>query len=103
RRGFVQDYDATWVLNTEDYLYSYRSVFDGVERATARMSGIIRNEQDQWDRFEEYREITFYPPQTALETLHETGWGNTWIASTEDPSTPLDDPEAFDRVVFVAT
>jgi len=69
RRGFVQDYDATWVLDTEESLYSYRSVFDGEKKATARMSGVVRNEQGQWDRFEEYREITFFPPQIVVEAL----------------------------------
>jgi SAM-dependent methyltransferase len=101
RRGFIQDYDAAWVFDTEESLYSYRSVFDGEEKARARMSGVVRNEQGQWARFEEYRELTFFPPQTVVDTLG--GWGRVWIASTEEPITPLNNPEAFDRVFFVAT
>jgi SAM-dependent methyltransferase len=101
RRGFIQDYDAAWVFDTEES--SYRSVFDGEEKARARMSGVVRDEQGQWDRFEEYRELTFFPSQTVVDTLGEIGWGRVWIASTEETHTPLNNPEAFDRVFFVAT
>lgn len=102
RRGFVQDYDAMWVSESDEDLYVYRSVFDGVDKAMARMSGFVRDERGGWERFREVRHLTFFEPQIVLDGLKDAGWHRVWMASVEDLSTPLEDVEALDRVFFVA-
>jgi SAM-dependent methyltransferase len=102
RRGFVQDYDAMWVSETDEALYVYRSVFDGVDKAMARMSGFVRDENTQWERFREIRHLTFFESQVVLDGLKEAGWRRVWMASDEDLGTLLEDAEGPDRVFFVA-
>jgi hypothetical protein len=102
QQGFVQDYDAMWVSETDETLYVYRSVFHGVDKATARMSGFVRDENAHWERFREIRHLTFFESQVVLDGLKEAGWRRVWMASNEDLGTPLEDAEGPDRVFFVA-
>jgi SAM-dependent methyltransferase len=102
RNGFWLDYNYLGVRDTEDELYVYKSVYDGAEKATVRLTGFIRD-GDHWDRFDEFRTPTLFPAPVVVTALHEAGWSQVRMASTDDLHTPITDPEQFDRVFFVAT
>jgi SAM-dependent methyltransferase len=102
RRGFWLDYNYLGVRDTEDELYILKSVYDGAEKAAARMTGFIRD-GDRWERFDEYRTPTFFPAPAVVAALHDAGWSQVRITSTDDLRTPITDPEQFDRVFFIAT
>ena len=101
RRGFWQDYNGVWVADTEDELYIHKSVYDGAEKATARMTGFIR-EGDHWERFDEFRTPTLFPAPAVVAALHAAGWPRVWMASIEDLHSQVADPEQFDRIFFMA-
>jgi SAM-dependent methyltransferase len=102
RRGFWQDYNSVWVADTPDELYVFKSVYDGGDKAATRMTGFVR-EDGRWERFEELRTPTLFSPPVVLEALQAAGWARGWVARLDDLGSPLADPEAFDRVWFVAT
>jgi SAM-dependent methyltransferase len=102
RNGFWLDYNYLGVRDTEDELYIYKSVYDGAEKATVRLTGFIRD-GDHWDRFDEFRTPTLFPAPVVVAALHEAGWGQVRMTSADDLRTPITDPEQFDRVFFVAT
>jgi SAM-dependent methyltransferase len=102
RRGFWQDYNGVWVADTEDELYIHKSVYDGAEKATARMTGFVRD-GDRWERFEELRTPTLFLATAVVAALNEAGWPHVRMASADDLSSPITDPEQFDRIFFVAT
>jgi SAM-dependent methyltransferase len=60
RNGFWLDYNYFGVRDTEDELYIFKSVYDGAEKATARLTGFIRD-GDRWERFDEFRTPTLFP------------------------------------------
>lgn len=102
RRGFWQDYNGVWVADTEDELYVLKSVYDGAEKATTRMTGFVRD-GDHWERFDEFRTPTLFSAPAVVAALNEAGWTRVWIASIDDLRSPVTDPEQFDRIFFVAT
>ncbi len=102
RNGFWLDYNYLGVRDTEDELYVYKSVYDGAEKATVRLTGFIRD-GDHWDRFDEFRTPTLFPVPVVVAALHEAGWSQVQMTSTDDLHTPITDPEQFDRVIFVAS
>jgi SAM-dependent methyltransferase len=102
RRGFWQDYNGVWVGDTEDELYVFKSVYDGGDKAATRMTGFVR-EGGRWERFEELRTPTLFPPPVVVEALQAAGWSRPWAANLDDLGSPVADPEEFDRVWFVAT
>jgi hypothetical protein len=90
------------VADTEDELYVHKSVYDGAEKATARMTGFIRNGH-HWERFDEFRTPTLFPAAAVVATLHTAGWPTVWMASIDDLHSPVADPEQFDRIFFVSS
>ena len=102
QRGFWLDYNYLGVRDTEDEIYILKSVYDGAEKAASRMTGFIRD-GERWERFDEYRTPTFFPAPAVVAALHEAGWAQVRITSTDDLHTPVADPEQFDRIFFVAT
>jgi SAM-dependent methyltransferase len=101
RNGFWLDYNYLGVRDTEDELYIFKSVYDGAEKATARLTGFMRD-GDRWERFDEFRTPTFFPAPAVVTALHDAGWARVWMASTDDLHSPITDPEQFDRIFFVA-
>jgi SAM-dependent methyltransferase len=102
RNGFWLDYNYLGVRDTEDELYIFKSVYDGAEKATVRLTGFMRD-GDHWERFDEFRTPTLFPAPAVTAALHEAGWPRAQITSADDLHTPVTDPEQFDRVFFVAT
>jgi SAM-dependent methyltransferase len=102
RSGFWKDYNYLGVLDTEDELYVLKSVYDGADKAAARMTGFIRD-GDRWERFDEFRTPTFFPAPAVITALHDAGWPQVQMTSADDLRTPITDPEQFDRIFFVAT
>jgi SAM-dependent methyltransferase len=102
RNGFWLDYNSLGVRDTEDEVYILKSVYDGAEKATTRMTGFLRD-GDHWERFDEFRTPTLFPAPDVVAALHDAGWSQVRITGTDDLSTPVTDPEQFDRVFFVAT
>jgi SAM-dependent methyltransferase len=102
RRGFWQDYNGVWVADTEDELYILKSVYDGAEKATTRMTGFIRNGQ-HWERFDEFRTPTMFPAPAVVAMLNAAGWPRVWMATIDDLRSPVEDPEQVDRIFFVAS
>jgi SAM-dependent methyltransferase len=100
--GFWKDYNSLGVLDTEDEVYILKSVYDGADKATARMTGFIRD-GDHWERFEEFRTPTLFRAPAVVAALHEAGWPRVRIAGPDDLHAEVADPEQFDRVFFVAT
>jgi hypothetical protein len=101
RRGFWQDYNSVWVADTQDELYVFKSVYDGGDKAATRITGFVR-EGGRWQRFEELRTPTLFPPPVVVDALQAAGWARPWVARLDDLGSPLADPEEFDRVWFVA-
>ena len=102
RNGFWLDYNYLGVRDTEDELYIYKSVYDGADKAAARMTGFIRD-GDHWDRFDEFRTPTLFLAPDVVTALRDAGWPQIRITSADDLRTPVTDPEQFDRVFFIAT
>jgi SAM-dependent methyltransferase len=102
RRGFWQDYNGVFVADTEDELYVLKSVYDGADKATARMTGFIRD-GDRWERFDEFRTPTYFPAPAVVTALHDAGWPTAWMADIDDLASGVTDPEQYDRIFFVAT
>jgi SAM-dependent methyltransferase len=102
RRGFWQDYNSVWVADTEDELYVLKSVYDGGDKAATRMTGFIRSEDGRWERFEELRTPTLFPAPVVVAALRQVGWTRVWAARIDDLTSPIADPEEYDRVWFVA-
>jgi ubiquinone/menaquinone biosynthesis C-methylase UbiE len=102
QRGFWQDYNGQWVDDTPRYLYVYRSIYDGRQKAQSRMVGFLRTEDGQSERFDEHRTPTFFSATEVTDMLHETGWTTVTVAATEDLDKRVDDPETLDRVFFIA-
>jgi SAM-dependent methyltransferase len=102
RKGFWLDYNYLGVRDTEDELYIFKSVYDGAGKATARLTGFVRD-GDHWERFDEFRTPTLFPAPEVIEALHDAGWTQVHMTAAEDLHTPIADPEQFDRVFFVAT
>jgi len=101
RRGFWQDYNSVWVGDTEDELYVFKSVYDGGDKAATRMTGFVR-EGGRWERFEEFRTPTLFPPPVVVDALRDAGWARAWVARLDDLGSPVADAEECDRVWFVA-
>jgi SAM-dependent methyltransferase len=102
QRGFWRDYNTVWIADTPDELYVLKSVYDGSTKATARMTGFVRD-GDLWERFDEFRTPTLFPAHAVVTSLHRAGWARVWTAIIDDLRNPVTDPEQFDRIFFVAT
>jgi SAM-dependent methyltransferase len=103
RRGMWEGFNSVHVLETEDFLFVLRSVYHGGAEAHSWVSGVVRGDDGQWERFQEKKVITLFEPEVIVELLRAAGWSSAWPAAMSDPATPLDDPEAHDRVLFVAS
>jgi hypothetical protein len=84
------------------YLYVYRSIYSGGDKAQSRMVGFVRGEDGQWERFDEYRTPTFFPTRQVVELLDETGWKLVRVTNTANLHEPVEDPESLERVFFIA-
>src|SRR5262245_15553694 len=69
--GFRRDYNGIAVIDTEDDLYVYRSIYDGAEKASSRMSGFVRRADGAWERYEEFRTATCFRLPAVLDALRE--------------------------------
>lgn len=100
--GFWKDYNGQWVDDTPRFLYVYRSIYGGGEKAHSRMVGFVRDDDGQWERFDEYRTPTFFSATAVVEMLRDTGWKSVKVTSTDTLDEPVEDPETLDRVFFIA-
>lgn len=103
RKGMWEGFNSVHVLETEDFLFVLRGVYHGGTEARSWVSGVVRGDDGQWERFQEKKVITLFEPEVILELLHASGWSHAWSAAMSDPATPLDEPRAHDRVLFVAS
>jgi SAM-dependent methyltransferase len=101
RRGFWRNYNAVSVVDTEDELYVWKSVYGGADKAAMRVTGFFRD-GESWERVEELRAPTLFPAPDVIAALHEAGWARVWMTSVDDLRTRITDPEQFGRIFFVA-
>ena len=103
RKGMWEGFNSVHVLETEDFLFVLRGVYHGGSEARSWVSGVLRGNDGQWERFQEKKVITLFERATILDLLRTTGWSTAWPAAVSELATPLADPEAYDRVLFVAS
>lgn len=102
RLGFVQRWNGVQVVEDEEEFFVVRGVYDGEsEYAVMRVSGFVRREGG-WERFAETVRERVFRVQEVLQALETAGFGRVWPSAAGDLATPLADPEACDRVFFVA-
>ncbi len=102
RLGFRTRWNGLELLEGEQDFLVVRGVYDeGWDYAVMRVSGFVRREGG-WERFEENFRERVFPCEDVLASLHAAGFLRAWPAAASDLRTPLEDPEAQDRVFIVA-
>lgn len=103
RKGMWEGFNSVHVLETEEFLFVLRGIYHGGIEARSWVSGVVRREDGHWERFQEKKVVTLFEPDVILDLLSATGWSTAWPAAISDPATPLNDAEAHDRILFVAS
>ena len=103
RKGMWEGFNSVHVLETEDFLFVLRGVYHGGAEARSWVSGVVRGDDGQWQRFQEKKVITLFEYEVILELLRAAGWSTAWPAAMSDPAIPLENAEAHDRILFVAS
>jgi SAM-dependent methyltransferase len=103
RKGMWEGFNSVHVLETEDFLFVLRGIYHGGTEARSWVSGVVRGDDDQWERFQEKKIITLFEPDVILDLLLATGWSTAWPARVSDLATPVSDTEACDRILYVAS
>jgi SAM-dependent methyltransferase len=103
RKGMWEGFNSVHVLETEDFLFVLRGIYHGGTEARSWVSGVARNDDGQWERFQEKKVITLFEPEVILDLLLTTGWSTAWPATVSDLAAPVSDGEAYDRILYVAS
>lgn len=91
----VQEGDDIFLLN--------RGIYDGGDKAYARINGFIREEDGRYSRFDETVYNTPFDLARVCDLLRETGWQDAYFARIDALAAPLDEPEREPRVFVVAS
>ena len=89
--------------DSDELMLVGRGAYDGIgERAVTRISGFVRGEDGQWERFEETAFNTVFDLAAVRRVLLEGGLTPVHFARLDDLAAPLDEPEREGRVFVVA-
>ncbi|MBN1536011.1 MAG: class I SAM-dependent methyltransferase [Anaerolineales bacterium] len=103
RTGLRRRWNSISVEDDEELTLINRSFYDEENsRGWTRISGFIRNQGGNYERFEETVYNTAFELLAVRNALIETGWANVMMVSGNDFYTPLDEPENEPRVFFIA-
>ena len=90
------------VQEDDDIYISTRGVFDpSMDRAYTQISGFIRIEDGQYERFSETVYNLVLSVRDLLSSVKNAGFASVHCASAEDLSVPVEDPESLRRAFFV--
>lgn len=102
RLGFQQRWNNVEVVEAEDHVLVVRGIYDGSsDRALMRISGFVRRGAG-WERFSELFAEHAFASTEVLRALQRAGFRRAWPAVASDLGAPVSEPEAVDRVFFVA-
>lgn len=101
RRG-LQRWNSVNIEDTEDVLLVNRGIFDpGSDKAYTRISGFVRLENGQYERFEEVVYNTLFDLKGVKSWLVESGFHDVYFARGKELAQPVDDPEALERAFII--
>ena len=104
RAGLRSGWNGIAVQDTDDATIINRGFFDAeAGKAWVKISGYLRVEGGLYERFEQVAYNTAFDLDWVRATLLEDGWSSAHAARINDLETLLPDPEAEQRVFFVAT
>lgn len=91
------------IQETDDLLLVNRGIYDGGDKAYARINGFIREDDGRYSRFEQVVYNTAFDMAQVHDLLLSTGWQDACFARIDDLAIPLDEPEREGRVFVVAS
>lgn len=87
----------------DDAVLIFRGAYDEQgSRAWSHLSGFFRTGSGLYERFEQTIINRAYEMAYVRQALLDAGWNDVHLARVEDLGTPVREPEAEDRVFFVA-
>jgi SAM-dependent methyltransferase len=99
----LDDWNRVKITDREGYAVISRGFFDPqTGRAWKKFSGFYSVENGLYERFEEVIFNTAFRVADVLTELQAAGFAGMHVAALPNLSQPVEDPEAEDRVVFVA-
>ena len=102
-RGLAEHWSSIGVEDTEALFLLNRGIYEPeARRATASITGFVRNDTGSYERFEQVVYNTAFDLAEVSAALREAGWRDPYAASVADLGTPLEAPEEARRVFFVA-
>lgn len=103
RRGLAQRWNGFSVRESNEELVLSTAVYDGQSKAFVRFWGFMRLGDGTYERFEQFTYNTAYDLDQVLWSLLDIGWHDPYVASVDDLSRPVADPESLERAFVVAT
>jgi SAM-dependent methyltransferase len=102
-RAGLMRWNSMSVSEDEQITLITRGIYDGQsDRATARITGFIRNPDGLYERFEETVFNTVFDLQRVRDALLDTGWRYVHFARSQNLAAPIDEPEREGRAFIVA-
>lgn len=102
-RGRLRRWTDITVADDPEMLLVNRSLFvEHLNKAFVRITGFVRTPDGLYERFEETLYNTAFAMEDVRQMLLDAGWKRVHLAGGQDLSAPLPEPEAADRVWFVA-
>ena len=102
-RSGLKRWNSISISETDEALVVNHGIYDGGEKAYARIHGFVRDEDGRYSRFEENVYNTAFELAAVQAALLDVGWRNVVCASGPDLSSPLTEPESAGRVFISAT
>lgn len=103
RAGLKKRWNSLNIEDDETLTLITRSIFvEENDRAWTHITGFIRNTDGKYDRFEERIFNTAFNLEEVKNLLIGAGWRKVSLVSESNFYIPLDEPENYPRVFFIA-
>lgn len=102
-QGLKDRWVGMMLEETPDFFLLNRGIWiDEFQRAYTRIIGFQRQENDLFERFEETAYNTAFDLQSVRQALLECGFRRAYFARLAELTEPLENPDAENRIFFVA-
>lgn len=102
-RAKLTQWTGIEVIDSEEMALIQRSLYVAEqEKAYVKISGFVAVDGGLYERFDETLSNTAFALDRVKALLRAAGWRDSYCARVQDLATPLSNPEAEERVFFVA-
>lgn len=99
----LQRWNSISVTENDEALIVNHGIYDGGDKAYARIHGFAREADGRYSRFEENVYNTHFALDAVCAALLAGGWRAAYCARSDALTTPLADPESVGRAFVIAS